>query len=209
MEQTLDRAVPEVPQIDPETFRRVWERVMPDQTNSPIVIKTPKSAPAPLANDLGAGLPAGQNIQLEPAAPKPNQETVPGAATGEQELQRLIDLAEEGAAAAQTLARRAGGSAGPLSSLAADHRRAMRQLSAAYFLETGRRYQAKRGAPIRSRGLILALREQYLWEQQWAQTCLQAAQRAEEPTIRDLCRELAQDASLHNCAIRRVLEQRM
>ncbi|MEM5781551.1 MAG: hypothetical protein AAGU02_10410, partial [Lawsonibacter sp.] len=79
----------------------------------------------------------------------------------------------------------------------------------AYFLETGRRYQPKRHTPTRGKGLIQALREQYLWEQRWAQACFQAAKCVEEPSIRDLCRDLAQDASLHICAIRRVLEQRM
>ncbi|MEA4933838.1 MAG: hypothetical protein VB071_09750 [Lawsonibacter sp.] len=207
MEQTLDRAAAEVPQIDPETFRRVWERVMPDQKNSPIVVKPSEgnSAPAPLAD---APL-AGRKIQPETTASESGPDTGTEAENGEQDLRQLIDMAAEGAEAAQALARRAGSGSGPLSGLMADHRRALRQLSAAYFLETGQRYQPKRHTPVRSKGLIQALREQYLWEQRWALVCLQTAKRVKEPSIQDLCRELAQDASLHNCAIRRVLEQKM
>lgn len=207
MEQTLDRAAAEVPQIDPETFRRVWARVMPDQKNSPIVVKPSEgnSAPTPSAD----ASPARRESQPEPVIPGSRPDAGAEAENGEQDLRQLIDLAEEGAEAAQILARRAGSGAGPLSSLMADHRRALRQLSAAYFLETGQRYQPKRHAPVRSKGLIQALREQYLWEQQWALACLQTAKRVKESSIQDLCRELAQDASLHNCAIRRVLEQKM
>ena len=207
MEQTLDRAAVEVSQVDPEAFRRVWARVMPDQKNSPIVVKPSEgnAAQAPPA-DVS---PAEREIQSEPAASGSSQGTGPDGENGEENLRQLIDLAEEGAQAVQTMARRAGSGASQLSGLTADHRRALRQLSAAYFLETGQRYQPKSRTPVRSKGLIQALREQYLWEQQWAQACLHAAKRMKEPSIQDLCRELAQDASLHNCLIRRLLEQKM
>lgn len=207
MEQTLDRAAAEVPQIDPEAFRRVWARVMPDQKNSPIVVKPSEGYPAPTPPaDVP---PSGPEIQPEPTTATSDPKIGAKAENGGQDLRQLIDLAEEGAEAAQTLARRAGSGAGPLSGLTADHKRALRQLSAAYFLETGQRYQPKRHTPVRSKGLIQALREQYLWEQQWAQACLQTAKCVKDASIQDLCRELAQDASLHNCAIRRVLEQKM
>lgn len=207
MEQTLDRAAAEVPQVDPEAFRRVWARVMPDQKNSPIVVKPLEGNPAQ-ARPADVP-PPGREIQSEPTTPGPSQDTGSKAENGEESLRQLIDLAEEGAEAVQTMARRAGSGASQLSGLTADHRRAMRQLSAAYFLETGQRYQPKRRTPVRSKGLIQALREQYLWEQQWAQACLQTAKRMKEESIQDLCRELAQDASLHNCVIRRLLEQKM
>lgn len=117
-------------------------------------------------------------------------------------------LARTGAAAGQAMARRASGScARVLSSLARDHRSAFKRLSAAYFLITGRRYAPKCLQPRLPASLPLALREQFLWEQQWEQKNRQAAQATADPCLKELYLELAQEGSFHAGTIRSLLEQ--
>ena len=117
-------------------------------------------------------------------------------------------LAREGAAAGRALANRATGSGQrTLAALAADHRRALRQLSAAYFLITGRRYQPPRPTPALSPSLPLALRQQFRWEQRWEQTNLRAARDTGDPCLRALFTGLAREGALHASAIRALLEQ--
>ena len=40
--------------VDPETFRRVWQRVMPDQTDSPLEVE---NAPAAIWGCISVGKP--------------------------------------------------------------------------------------------------------------------------------------------------------
>lgn len=230
MEQMLNQSAEELQQIDPEVFRRVWERVMPDEKISPIVVRPAEGAPAPPSSQpvgipgapvsTGGDVPPAPVASPQPAPPQPSAPPTPRPLAvnssakrraGEEEigLRELMDMVQTGGAAAQALARRAENGVGPLSGLATDHRKALRKLSAAYFLETGNRYQPKPYLPARSAGLIQGLRDQYLWEQRWGQACLQVANCVEEPSIRELCRDLAQDASLHTYAIRRALEQKI
>ena len=109
--------------------------------------------------------------------------------------------------AAQGLAQRSGNHGRMLSGMATDHRRAMKQLSTAYFLATGQRYHPKAVTPILAPVLALALRGQFLWEQRWATSCLRGAKEMEDAAHQELCQELAQDAALHNLTIRAVLER--
>ena len=62
------------------------------------------------------------------------------------------------------MARRTGSQPKALTGLVSDYRKALRQLSAAYFLATGRRYQPRGNTPTRSSSLDQALREQFQWE---------------------------------------------
>lgn len=198
MEQQMDLSALDGRNIDPETFRRVWARVMPNQENSPVVL------------DIGGQeQPRREETkpprrEAEERAPEKTEREKPGT---EERLRRLMDMAWAGAGAGSALARRMGNRDQRLTGLAADHRRALRQLAAAYFLATGRRHRPRGEAPSRGGDLSLALREQFLWEQRWAAACLEAAKEAEDPALEELCRELAQDAGLHQRGIRAVLEQ--
>ena len=119
-----------------------------------------------------------------------------------------MTLAQSGTAAARTMTRRASGScARTLSALACDHRSAFRRLSAAYFLITGKRYTPKCGPVKLSCSLALALRRQFLWEQQWEQMNNQAAQAASDHCLKELYLELAQEGAFHAGTIRSLLEQ--
>ena len=67
MEQQFD--LPQL-QTDPETFRRVWSRVMPDQENSPlVVVSQPQPAPAQSRAESAPGAP--------PPAPAPDRPRPP------------------------------------------------------------------------------------------------------------------------------------
>ncbi len=194
MEQQPDLTMLEQQQIDPEVFRRVWARVMPDEKNSLIAVTPPDAAPAPAVEEKRLAIP-------EERAP---------SLTGKEEtetLRRLMDLVQEGIGASQGLVRRAGGHARTLSGLLSDHQRALRQLAACYFLAAGSRYRPAGTVPVRSGSLAQALREQYLWERKWSRLCLEAAEGLEDPAVQELCQELAQDGGLHCRAIRAMLER--
>ena len=117
-------------------------------------------------------------------------------------------LARAGATAARNLARRSNGpTAKAMTLLASDHRSAFRRLSAAYFLITGKRYVPQCAVPALPASLPLALRQQFVWEQQWEQKNQQAAQATADPCLRALYQELAQEGAYHAGVIRSILER--
>ena len=221
--------------VDPETFRRVWQRVMPDQTDSPLEVENAPAAVPDTARPAvptqtgepgeGAGEESGPDLPPVPAcAQEGGQEGesapcvcqgTPSQCLGESSagetarLEELMEMARRGLLAGQTLARRSGNSCGRgiLRSLAADHRYALRRLSAAYFLITGRRYRPCCSAPSLPADLCLALRDQFQWERQWAFCADQGAQAAQDPCLKELYQELAREGTCHAGAIRSLLEQ--
>lgn len=224
--------------VDPATFQRVWDRVMPGQatpdtsipdTAVPAVPAVPaeETPPAEEQPPRAPELPPVPDCPAEPVCPDcpacpdcpdcpstPGTEPSPAFCLGEssqgdsQRLEELMALARTGAVAGQAMARRASGScARVLSSLAWDHRSAFKRLSAAYFLITGRRYAPKCPQPRLPASLPLALREQYLWEQQWEQKNRQATRTTADPCLKELYLELAQEGAFHAGAIRSLLEQ--
>lgn len=124
------------------------------------------------------------------------------------QLEELMTLAKAGALTGRALARRSGGTcAKALSALAQDHQLAFRRLSAAYFLITGKRYAPKCAVPALPSSLPLALRRQFVWEQQWEQKNDQAARAVSDPCLKELYLELAQEGAFHAGTIRSLLEQ--
>lgn len=221
--------------VDPETFRRVWQRVMPDQTGSPLEVENGPAAVPDTARPAvptqsgetgeGAGEESGADLPPVPAcAQEGGQEGesapcvcqgTPSQCLGESSagetarLEELMGMARRGMLAGQALARR-GGSAcarSALRSLADDHRYALRRLSAAYFLITGRRYRPCGQIPALPADLCLALREQFQWERRWAFCAEQGAQAAQDPCLKELYQELAREGACHAGAIRSLLEQ--
>ena len=235
--------------VDPDTFQRVWDRVMPDQAaprsdtsipdtavpavpteptepaepDLPPVPDCPALSPVPDCPTMSpvpdcpreSQCPACPEIPECPACPQcPGASGTPAFCLGEdsrgdsQRLEQLMTLAKEGAAAARLMACRASGScAKALSALACDHRLAFRRLSAAYFLITGKRYSPKCGPVKLNCSLALALRRQFLWEQQWEQLNNQAAQATTDHCLKELYLELAQEGAFHAGSIRSLLEQ--
>ena len=97
---------------DPETFRRVWARVMPDGEGSPIA------------------------LEPEPSERTEQQESLPEERSGPERepgasLEMLIDRTRAAFESAQNLARRAGRYGQSIGAVAAEDRTAQRRLSAA------------------------------------------------------------------------------
>lgn len=239
--------------IDPDTFQRVWNRVMPGQTAPaareepvpgipdtaiPVEPSTPPEDTPPAEEQPPAvpELPPVPDCPAEPVCPEcpscpecpacpecPDRPDIPGevpapeapafclgeASQGDsQRLEELMTLARAGAVNSRAMARRASGScAKALSTMACDHRLALKRLSAAYFLITGKRYAPKCPDVKLPSSLPLALRQQFLWEQQWEQRNSQAAQATADPCLKELYLELAQEGALHAGTIRSILEQ--
>lgn len=272
MELKVNRPALAGQDIDPDTFQRVWDRVMPGQTaarqsgaptappdtavpaepsvppeeaapqppaeeappsspNLPPVPECPADAvpdqPAPELPPVpecpaqpAPDLPSVPECPVRPECPECPQPPVspapeePVLCLGEASmgdsarLEELMTLARIGAAAGSNITRRASGTcARTMAALTRDHRMAFRRLSAAYFLITGRRY-APSCAPISlPASLPLALRQQFLWEQQWELKNNQAAQATADPCLKELYLELAQEGSFHAGCIRSILEQ--
>lgn len=235
MELKVDRPALAGQDIDPNTFQRVWSRVTPEQAALPdnAVPAVPTVPPAaqpelpPVPDCPAQELPPvpdcpAQELPPVPDCPGcPSRPSVPNcpscparpclgeAAKGDVDrLKELMTLAKAGVMAGRALARRSNGpTAKAMSLLAQDHRSAFRRLSAAYFLITGKRYVPQCTAPVLPASLPLALRQQFVWEQQWELKNSQAAQATTDPCLRALYQELAQEGAYHAGAIRSILEQ--
>ena len=175
----------ELPLPDRETFERVWRRVMPDQSLSPVAVDGLEAR--------GTEAAEGEAASRPPIQPQRDEAL----------LTELLEMAWSGMSSAQM-----GNRARQLSELPGDHQRAVRQLSAFYFLLTGRPSPVRGGAASQeTRPLPQALRAQYRWEREWAEACLRGSRRAEDGEICALLEELAQDGLLHSRTIRGVLER--
>lgn len=222
--------------FDEDTFRRVWDRVMPDQNNSPVGVGTPRKEPGtsePTLPETPDPVPEPSPEPEPEPNPEPQLPQVPACeeeekppeqncpCTGKPELclgedsigdsrrlEELMSMARRGMLAGQCLTRRCGGScARAMSALACDHRLALRRLSAAYFLITGKRFHPNCPVPEMPASFCLSLREQFMWEQRWEHCNNQAAQATEDPCLKALYEELAQEGALHAASIRSLLEQ--
>jgi len=167
--------------LDPDVFRRVWNRVMPDQKDSPIVLSPAKPGRTPA-----------------PPPPKPQ----PAPPTPEQLLEQLRSAVLQ----AQVLARRTGGNRA-LAQLSAHRQQDLRRLSAAWFLSTGRRLQSHGQPPPPPADLAQALREQFLWEQAWQRNTLAAAEQLVDPALAQQLRDLSQNSQPRLRTIRTLLER--
>lgn len=218
MEQTsLPSAAPGPGQCgsDREVFERVWRRVMPtDRPDCPFTLfSDPETAPvsAPAAvRQAPAEEPGRPAESLPPAA---EGEDVPclGAASAVYGplLQEFITHERADEQTYRLLARRAGNGAGrTLSAIAADEGRHAKRLGAAYFLISGVRFTPEAGPNLPPECTYLsALRDRFLSEQRGAALYRTAAGRTDDPCLKDLFRELAEDETSHSRLILGLLEQ--
>ena len=184
--------------VDPATFQRVWNRVMPDQSLSPIEMDTIEPVPPeqpiqPIQPIQPPDLPEPPSVQLLPA---------------------LMDQLYAAWQRSQCLTRQTSGSVNRVfANSAEEQRRGLKRLSAAYFLQSGQWYTPGRTqnnarmGQSRTGGLPNLLRERYQWERQWEQTCRQAAQAVQDEAVRSLLNCLAQEAAGRAGQIRTLLEQ--
>ena len=173
---------------DPETFRRVWARVMPDGEGSPIALE-----PEPSERT---------EQQERPPEERSGPEREPGAS-----LEMLMDRTRAAFESAQHLVRRAGRYGQSIGAVAAEERTALRRLSAAYYLETGRDYHSNR-TPQSPEPLALApaLRRQYQREEELEGLCVNQMKRS-AGTQAELLEELSLQFRRHCRALRQTLER--
>ena len=167
---------------DEETFRRVWQRVMPDESISPIAVRRPGEPPA--------------------APPPQSAPTRPGGDEGL--LRQMLEELDEGVANAGVLVRRQLGARGLWESL----NNSASQLRGAWFLLTGRRWMPR----PRGTGWTLStgqlLREAYLRELELSRLYRAGEQDFRGEDLRELMPELEQAARQRRGMIRKLLVQR-
>lgn len=173
---------------DPETFRRVWARVMPDGEGSPIALE-----PEPSERT---------EQQERPPEERSGPEREPGAS-----LEMLMDRTRAAFESAQNLARRAGRYGQSIGAVATEDRTALRRLSAAYYLETGQDYRSNR-TPQSPEPLALApaLRRQYQREEELEGLCVNQMKRS-AGTQAELLEELSLQFRRHCRTLRQTLER--
>ena len=200
---------------DRETFERVWQRVMRDGSSDPIQTDPPADEQA------RNGMEAERQLQIMEqtgmAIPRreegrPEQDVSclgGGSAMYAPMLREMMDGETENYRTYQTLARRAGNNGTRmLGTMAADKRRNAKRLGAAYFLITGEQYRSPNMTGSRPpMDLMTGLREQFIQEQRGAAAYGGAAQETSDPCLRQLFRELGQEAVGHSRMIRSLLEQ--
>ena len=173
---------------DLEIFRRVWARVMPDGEGSPIALE-----PEPSERT---------EQQERPPEERSGPEREPGAS-----LEMLMDRTRAAFESAQHLVRRAGRYGQSIGAVAAEDRTALRRLSAAYYLETGRDYRSNR-TPQSPEPLALApaLRRQYQREEELEGLCVNQMKRS-AGTQAELLEELSLQFRRHCRTLRQTLER--
>lgn len=173
---------------DPETFRRVWARVMPDGEGSPIALEPEPSE------------------RTEQQESPPEEHSVPEREPGAS-LEMLIDRTRAAFESAQHLVRRAGRYGQSIGAVAAEDRTALRRLSAAYYLETGQDYRSNR-TPQSPEPLALApaLRRQYQREEELEGLCVNQMKRS-AGTQAELLEELSLQFRRHCRTLRQTLER--
>lgn len=160
---------------DPASFARVWNRVS-------------------AAN-------GGSQIEIQ----KPAEQGAPSAQGQEEFLHRriLAELADH-----RTCARLAGGSFGGqmIRAIAGDKLSQARRLSAACFLLTGKWFfPLREAAPLPFQNWQEGMRTVFLRAGQGAEEYHGAAEQAEDPSLRDLFRRLAEEERLHALRIQNTL----
>ena len=193
MEKSLEMLATQ--QVDPEVFRRVWARVMPDQRDSPIVVvprETNQSRKTKQTDGYGKKPAVKENGRIEDRE--------------EEELKNMMELLWEGSSRLQMLNKKSGGRNRQLQAMAADYRRAMRQLETSWFLLTGQRGWKRPRENPREEPLDTGLRSQFLWEQKWRALCSRIGEQTEDVLLARMCRRLAEESLLHVQLIRQILE---
>lgn len=187
--------------FDPEVFQRVWNRVMPDQSRSPIAMDAPSQ-------------PAVPALSPAPEQPPETAPQVPLTCLGEgsrpytQAIRDMMDQTRGFLRSLQALSRRSGSRAARvLSGIAGDLRREERRLSTAHFLITGERYSPSQTGAAPSGPLPLALRTLFQQLHQRAAQARAAAQGMGDPCLQQLFQDLGEDAEFYAQRLRALLEE--
>lgn len=175
--------------FDPQTFQRVWRRVMPDQTHSPIELDVRPPAPRPVQAAQGASCLGEDSKQYAQA------------------LEALLEGNLQLLRGVRRLARRLYGPAVPvLSGLAGRLSRGQKRLSTAYFLITGSRYTPHPEEVPLPGPMEQAVRALFQRLHRQAAQARAAAQGVEDRCLRRLLQDLAGEAEDSASRLQRFLE---
>lgn len=197
--------------LDRDAFRRVWQRVMPeDRADCPFTVDAPAVPDtAPLQPIPQAPImPRFMSRQTPAARP---MSAIPTVCLGEGScgelpmLSQLVVLTVDGLRVYRALSRRWRREALP-ADLAAAKQRQARRLSAAHFLISGRSYEVPASQIPRFDSLPLALRDRHRAEQEAALAFFQAANTSADPCLIELYREMGRENQLFAGRIRERLE---
>ena len=183
-----------------EVFERVWARVMGSATPQTAAQPQPEpvSQPAPEAQPVMAAAPQ----RPHPAHPRPQPQPKTCCLR-----QQVLDSLEQWQLA-RLLSRRAGKQSRQMSNVAAQLHQQAKQLSAAYFLQSGVRYWpvAQLTAP-RITTYVVGLRHLYQRNQALTQEFQTCRAKAGSPDLMQLYGQLAQEGVKRAALLRQLLEQ--
>lgn len=196
-----------------EVFERVWARVMgsaaPRETAAAAPASEPQpepvSQPAPQAQPVMAPqrpAPPPQRPQPAPPQPQPKPQPKPCCLR-----QQVMDSLEQWHLA-RLLLRRAGKQSRQVSNLAAQLHQQAKQLSAAYFLQSGVRYwPVAQLTPPRMTTYVGGLRQLYQRGQALTEEFQKCRTKGGSPDLVELYGQLAQEGVKRAAVLRRLLEQ--
>ena len=164
---------------DEETFRRVWQRVMPDERVSPVVVHRPGEQQAP---------PPGGSIPQRPGG-------------DEGLLRQMLEETDRGLSGLGTLVRRQPGARGLWESLNGS----AAQLRSVWFLLTGRKWSPNMQNTGRNMPVGQLLRGAYLRELELSRLYRMGEQEFRGEDLKELMPELEQEARKRRGMIRTLL----
>lgn len=191
---------PQMPALDQASFRRVWQRVMPqDRPDCPFTLEEPPArevfAPAPEPPALPAEPAQTLPARTAPTLPLPTLCLGDASAVELPTLEKILDLTWEARRIYRALSRPTHRNSHSretlLPTLMAAKETQARRLATACFLISGEHCEMKAGPLPRFPSLHLALRDRYRAEQETALLCLTAAAASQDPCLMELYRDLA------------------
>lgn len=197
-----------IPDMDQETFRRVWRKVMPqeDRADCPFTLDAPEAPPVQTVQPpMPAPLPAQPAAAPAPGPARPPLCLGDESAGEVPTLLRFLALTLSLEKAYQALARKG---RRPLPArLAREKARQAKRLSAAYFLITGRRPEKPETIAPERLTYPLALRACYRAEQRTAAELIGAVRESRDPCLAELYRALGTQNQTFAGQIREFLER--
>lgn len=192
-----------------EVFERVWARVM----GSAAPKETAAAAPAPQPQPEPVSQPAPQAQPVlapqRPVSPPPRPQPAPPRPQPKPCClrQQVMDSLEQWHLA-RLLIRRAGKQSRQVSNLAAQLHQQAKQLSAAYFLQSGVRYwPVAQLTPPRMTTYVGGLRQLYQRGQALTEEFQKCRSKGGSPDLVELYTQLAQEGVKRAAVLRRLLEQ--
>lgn len=185
-------------EMDRDMFLRVWDRVMPQDSEAcPVTVERTNRRELPDRDTCGGDFPSRDDVPC-----------LGGAAMGEQgQLRELISRELDCWRTYKMLAQRSCQGARVLSAMAGNCRKRAKRLSAALFLMSNVQFwPVERQCVPTPRSWLGTLREQFVGEQSRECVYRAAAEDCRDRCLRQLYLDLALECAEHAAAIRTLIE---